>query len=136
MIAVPDAVQVIETYSRIVGLPKPVPRDIGLLESALQRANLSIYGSEMYSGIHLKVAAVIDAISRSHPLLDGNKRLAVVASDMIYLGNDYEYVGGDDDDDLFVHVATGMLSLDEVSARLAALWSPRVADEEAGPPGG
>jgi prophage maintenance system killer protein len=44
--------------------------------------------------------AVIDSISRTHPLLDGNKRLGVVATFVIFTMNDYCYIGTDNDADL------------------------------------
>ncbi len=124
---VPNAAEVLETYARVAVLPTPQVRDIGLLESALQRANLTIYGNEVYRDPLVKVAAVIDSISRSHPLLDGNERLAVLTADMILLANGYRYVGGDRDDDLFVELAEHRLELPEIAGRLAGLWRSREA---------
>jgi death on curing protein len=124
---VPNAAEVLETYARIAALPTPRMRDIGLLESALQRANLTIYGNEVYDEPLVKVAAVVDSISRNYPLLDGNKRLAVLVADMILLTNGYRYVGEDADDDLFVDLAEHRLGLQEIADRLAALWARREA---------
>ncbi|PJJ55230.1 type II toxin-antitoxin system death-on-curing family toxin [Compostimonas suwonensis] len=106
-------------------LPTPVVRDIGLIESALQRGNLTIFGNEVYIGIHAKVAAVVDSLSRNHPLPDGNKRLAALASIMIYEGNGYRYVGADSDDDLFVDIARHDMGFRQIAVRFAALWEPR-----------
>ncbi|MCS5497945.1 Fic family protein [Cnuibacter physcomitrellae] len=117
----------LETYARVAVLPVPQVRDIGLLESALQRANLTIYGNEVYRGPLVKVAAVIDSISRNHPLLDGNKRLAVLTADMLLLANGYRYVGGDREDDLFVALAEHRLELPEIAERLSGLWVIRGA---------
>jgi death on curing protein len=124
---VPNSVDVLETYALLSVLPKPVVRDIGLLESALQRANLAVYGTEIYPDPFLKVAAVVDSISRNHPLLDGNKGLAVLVADMILLGNGYRYRGRDREDDLFVDLAEHRLELAEIAERLASLWAPRRA---------
>jgi death on curing protein len=126
-LAVPNAAQVLETYARLPILPTPVVRDLGLLESALQRANVTVYGNEVYSEPFVKVAAVIDSISRDHPLLDGNKRLAVLVADMILLGNRYRYTGSDREDDLFVELAEHRLELPEIARRLAGIWEAREA---------
>ncbi|MBK4347114.1 type II toxin-antitoxin system death-on-curing family toxin [Lacisediminihabitans changchengi] len=121
---VPDATQVLDVFVRSTLLFAPVPRDIGLIESALQRANLTMYGTEIYGDIHTKVAAVIDSISRTHPLLDGNKRLAATATFVIFSMNEYVYLGDDADADFYVAVAAEHLSLNEIADRLRELWAP------------
>jgi len=123
VIWVPDATQLLDVFVRSTLLFTPVPRDVGLIESALQRANLTIYGTELYGDIYTKVAAVIDSISRTHPLLDGNKRLAATAAFVIFTMNGYAYTGQDADADLYVAVAAEHLSLSEIAARLRDLWA-------------
>jgi death-on-curing protein len=54
-------------------------RDRSLLLSALA-APLPVFDEEVYAGPHEKAAALIAAINRNHPLLDGNKRLSWIAS--------------------------------------------------------
>ena len=53
-------------------------RDAGALASAIERPAQVVWGEEAYVGIHAKAAALLDAINRSHPLVDGNKRLSVL----------------------------------------------------------
>lgn len=122
MIWVPNATQLLAVYLRSGLLIKPSPRDLGLIESALQRANLSMYGTELYMDIHTKVAAVIDSIARTHPLLDGNKRLSVVATFVIFTMNGYSYAGQDKDTDFYVAIAAEHLSLEAIADHLRELW--------------
>ena len=50
-------------------------RDIGLLESAVNRPSTSIYGQEAYESFAEKVAALMHSLASNHALIDGNKRL-------------------------------------------------------------
>lgn len=122
MIRVPNSAQLLEVFTKSKLLIKPVFRDIGVIESALQRANLELYGSEMYVDIHTKVAAVIDSISRTHPLVDGNKRLGVVAAFVIFTMNGYRYIGTDNDAEFYVSIAAEHLALEDIAAHLRTLW--------------
>ena len=122
MIWVPNATQLLDVYVRSDLLIKPIPRDLGLIESALQRANLTMYGTELYIDIHTKVAAVIDSIGRTHPLLDGNKRLSVVATFVIFTMNGSSYAGQDNDADFYVTIAAEHLSLEAIADHLRELW--------------
>jgi prophage maintenance system killer protein len=69
------------------------------------------------------------SISRTHPLLDGNKRLGVVAAFVIFTVNDYRYVGTDNDADFSVRIAAEHLALEVIAARLRTLWLPGEARE-------
>ena len=124
MIWVPNSAQLLEVFTKSNLLIKPVFRDIGVIESALQRANLELYGTEMYIDIHTKVAAVTDSISRTHPLLDGNKRLAVAATFVIFTMNNYRYVGSDNEADFYVSIAAEHLALEDIAEHLRTLWLP------------
>jgi death-on-curing protein len=55
-------------------------RDVGLLESASARPRSTAFGEDAYPSIHLKAAAMLHSIARNHPLVDGNKRLALAAT--------------------------------------------------------
>jgi|SRR5665213_3572956 len=51
-------------------------RDVGLLDSALNRPRSSAFGEEAYSTLSLKAAALLHSMTKNHALVDGNKRLA------------------------------------------------------------
>lgn len=55
-------------------------RDIGLLDSALHRPRSSFAGVEPYEGVPAKAAALMHSLLRNHALVDGNKRLAWLAT--------------------------------------------------------
>jgi death on curing protein len=64
-------------------------RDRGLLESALAQPFQSVCGQDAYPDVHLKAAAVLRAVQRNHPLIDGNKRLVLVAALFVLADEDW-----------------------------------------------
>lgn len=114
-----DLEDVLHVATRTLGA-EPVVRDYGLLESALARPQASAFGEEAYSGIYQQAAALLHSLARNHPLVDGNKRLALAATIAflaingvrLTLSNDQAY-------DLVISVATG--ELDDVVAIATAL---------------
>lgn len=127
MIRLPSAEGVIEVYAALapLGAPRPIIRngDVGLLESCIQRAETTVYGVEAYPSIHDKVAAIVDSISRTHPLIDGNKRLAYVVTVMVYSANGHVSTATASQADLYVEIARGIHSVAEIAARLRATWT-------------
>ncbi len=101
-----------------------VVRDAGLLAAAAARPAATVFGADAYAGLHAKAAAVMESIIRSHPLVDGNKRLAWVA---LVVTHDINGVRIDVDDDeafaLTMAVAAGEAGLDDITAALDR-WSP------------
>jgi len=55
-------------------------RDVGLLDSAVARPRSSAFGEDAYPSISLKAAALLHSITNNHALVDGNKRLAWLAT--------------------------------------------------------
>jgi death-on-curing protein len=55
-------------------------RDIGLLDAALGRPRSTVFGNDAYPTLALKAAALLHSLAKSHPLVDGNKRLAWLAT--------------------------------------------------------
>jgi death-on-curing protein len=95
-------------------------RDAGLLESAAARPRSTAFGEDAYPSIHLKAASLLHSIARNHPLVDGNKRLALAATIAFYglnglrltLSNDEAY-------ELVMAVAAGELDdVDSIARRL------------------
>jgi death on curing protein len=95
-------------------------RDIGLLESAVHRPRTSVLGQDAYPDLLTKAAALLHSLARNHPLVDGNKRLAWLATYVFLAKNDVVLDPGDDEAyDLVVAVASG--AIDDVTAIAAAL---------------
>lgn len=63
----------------------PERRDVGLLESALARPPATAFGDDAYADLHAKAAALLHSLAGNHPLVDGNKRLALAAT-VAFLG--------------------------------------------------
>ena len=83
-------------------------RDVGLLESALGRPRATAYGQDAYPDIHTKAAALLHSLATNHGLVDGNKRLAWVATRLFYGMNGWDIVAGPEEKfDLVMAVASG-----------------------------
>ena len=94
-------------------------RDLGLLDSAAARPRSSAFGENAYPSIDLKAAALLHSIARSHALVDGNKRLAWLAT-VVFLDLNDQTPDLDDDDafDLVMDAAQGTVEVEEIAARL------------------
>jgi death-on-curing protein len=95
-------------------------RDWGLLESALARQKASAFGRDAYPDIWQKAAALLESLSRSHPLIGGNKRLAWVSTRLFLAINELDLIAVDaQEGDKFVRsVAQGVLELADVATQL------------------
>ncbi len=95
-------------------------RDIGLLESALARAQ-NILAYEPDADIARLAAAYGFGIAKNHPFVDGNKRTALVATRTYLLLNGYELRATPADKYLtFIRLAEGSLTEDEFAEWLRA----------------
>ncbi len=65
----------------------PGIRDRGLLESAVQRPQMSVFGKPAYPTVFDKAAAVCHSLLFNHPFVDGNKRAAFAACHLTLLFN-------------------------------------------------
>ena len=105
-----------------LGVGGPVEiRDLGLLDAAVQRPRASVFGHEAYPDVYRKAAALLHSLASNHPLVDGNKRLAWLATAVFCAKNDVELDPTDDDAyDLVVAVASGAITdVDAIAERLA-----------------
>ena len=94
-------------------------RDLGLLDSAAARPRSSAFGEDAYPSISMKAAAFLHSITNNHALLDGNKRLAWLAT-TVFL--DLNSVAPDltDDEafDLVWEVASTSLDVESIASKL------------------
>jgi death-on-curing protein len=95
-------------------------RDIGLLESAVARPQASAFGEDAYPDLFLKAAALMESLARNHALIDGNKRLAWVATRyfLIRNGTDVRASSAVEGDRYVREVAQGMVELADIARRL------------------
>ena len=97
-------------------------RDIGLLDSAVHRPRVSVFGRDAYPGLDDKAAVLLESLVRNHALVDGNKRLGWLAVVVFYGLNNIDLDAPDDDAyDLVIAVASGTANYNEVATRLA-MW--------------
>ncbi|MDT7551252.1 MAG: death on curing protein [Actinomycetota bacterium] len=94
-------------------------RDVGLLVAAAGRPQSSAFGEDAYPTLALKAGALLHSLAGNHPLVDGNKRLAWLAT-VVFL--DLNGSRPDVDDDaafqLVMEVAAGSMDATEIAARL------------------
>jgi death-on-curing protein len=93
--------------------------DIGLLDSAALRPRSSTFGEDAYPSLQLKAAALLHSVARNHALVDGNKRLAWLAT-VVFLDLNGHAADLDDDRafDLVMDAARGDVSVAEIASRL------------------
>ena len=102
-------------------------RDVGLLDSAAARPRSSAFGNDAYPTLPLKAAALLHSLAGNHPLVDGNKRLAWLAT-VVFLDLNRHLADLADDAafSLVVDVASGARDVTEIAVRLrvAAIGPP------------
>jgi death-on-curing protein len=102
--------RVIEEFGGDVGL-----RDRGFLESAAAMPRSAFGGRVLHPRLTGKAAAYFFHLCPNHPLVDGNKRVAVAVSELFLLVNHHELVADDKDvERLAMGVAGGKVSKDQV----------------------
>jgi death-on-curing protein len=117
--------QAIRIARTAVGGPVYV-RDVGLLEAAIHRPKASVLGQDAYPDLFTKAAALLHSLARSHPLVDGNKRLAWLATYVFCAKNGLELDADDDAAyDLVVGVASGAIDEIEEIARILEQFACR-----------
>ncbi len=104
--------KLVEASGGSVGL-----RDIGLVESALARAQASFGMVEAHPGVIRKAAAVGCGLVQNHGFVDGNKRIGMAVMLLILKRNAVSIVCSQQDViSLGLNVAQKKMDVDEVSA--------------------
>jgi death-on-curing protein len=100
-------------------------RDVGLLDSACHRPRASFLGQEAYPTLTGKAAALMHSLAGNHPLTDGNKRLALLATVVFLRINGYVLDLTDDEAfALTMSVAAGQLGADGIQQQLRLAHAP------------
>lgn len=94
-------------------------RDLGLLDSAMARPRSSAFGQDAYPTMDLKAGALLHSLARNHSLVDGNKRLAWLAT-VVFLDLNSLTPGISHGDafDLVMEASQGRIDADEIATRL------------------
>lgn len=94
-------------------------RDVGLLDAAAMRPQSSSFGTDAYPGLALKAAALLHSIVRNRALVDGNKRLAWLAT-VVFAELNSQPIRMSDDAafDLVMSAAAGEVDVEEIADAL------------------
>ncbi len=102
---------------RILGIG-PI-RDVGLLDSAVNRPRSSAFGEDAYATISLKAAALLQSMSKNHSLVDGNKRLTWLSTVVFCdLNGKAPQLTDDEAFQLVYDVARSRLDVEVIAGRL------------------
>ncbi|MEV0244123.1 type II toxin-antitoxin system death-on-curing family toxin [Streptomyces sp. NPDC050674] len=102
----------------------PEARAPGLLASAVHRPRARMFGTAAYDDLYEQAAALLHALATNHPLVDGNKRTAWLATATFLALNGVDTAGVDQDAayTLVVDVASGAEGeVGEIAGRLRGL---------------
>ena len=109
----------IKTYGGLQGI-----RDLAGLESALEQPWLEVFGQALHPTVELRAAAIVFHISRNHPFLDGNKRVAWACMETFLFLEGFALEMSDDDAyDLVNRIAQGEFEKPEIALRLLAVMT-------------
>lgn len=102
-------------------LGAPGIRDVGLLDSACARPQATAFGDDAYPTLPLKAAALTHSIVTNHALVDGNKRMGLIALRLFLGMNDHDLVASQDEKfDLIMAIAGGGLrDVEQIAERIA-----------------
>jgi death-on-curing protein len=100
-------------------------RDLGLLDSACHRPQATLLGQDAYPTLRSKAAALMHSLACNHALVDGNKRLALLATVVFLRINGYSLDLTDDEAfDLTMSIAAGQLDADGIQLKLRLAQAP------------
>jgi len=100
-------------------------RDLGLLDSACHRPKASFFGRDAYPTVPAKAAALMHSLACNHALVDGNKRLALLATAVFLRINGYTLDLTDDEAfDLTMSIAAGQLDTEGIQKQLRVAQAP------------
>lgn len=96
----------------------PGLRDRGRLEAAAARPQMTFGGEDLYPDLAAKAAALMHSLVTNHPFVDGNKRVGVMAAELLLVVNGHDLEAEDNDlVELTFGVARG-----EISSEALAIW--------------
>jgi death-on-curing protein len=93
-------------------------RDRGGLESAVARPQMTFGGEDLYPDLASKAAALMHSVVMNHPFVDGNKRVGLMAMELLLNVNGQDLEAEDDE----VVEVTLAVARGEVSAEALAIW--------------
>ncbi len=90
-------------------------RDVGALNSAINRPFATFDKQELYPEPIEKSAAILESIVTNHPFIDGNKRTGYVLARLLLLKSGLDiYATQNDKYDLVIAVSKGELKFEQI----------------------
>ena len=92
--------------------------DLGLADSAIARPRAGFGDEESYPTIEAKAASLLFGLARNHAFIDGNKRIAVLATLQFLNSNgfDLDLSPAEEAFETVIQVASGHLTLENLTA--------------------
>ena len=117
-----DLEDLIALAADVVGNPPPI-RDVGLLGAAASRPRTTVFGEDAYPDLWQKAAALLQSILKNHALVDGNNRLAWLATAVFLEINDVAAIHVDNDAvyEFVMELAAGQDDVERIATRLRSL---------------
>lgn len=93
-------------------------RELGLIDSAVNRPKSTFDGEDLYPSLFAKAAALFHSVIFNHAFLDGNKRTAIASAAQFLFINGYEIKTSNEELENFtVEVVVKHLEIEEI-----AIW--------------
>jgi death-on-curing protein len=101
-------------------------RDIGLLQSAVERPKATFKGKDLYKDVFHKAAALMESLTNNHPFIDGNKRTSITSSSLFLQFNGYILNTSQKNLEKF----TLQMATDKTSLQDAVAWFKKNSDKK------
>jgi death-on-curing protein len=96
-------------------------RDLGALQSAVAQPRMTFAGQDLYATLTEKAAALCYSLAMNHPFVDGNKRVAHYAMEMLLFLNGHELAASvSKAEALMLKLAAGAATREELVAWISA----------------
>ena len=102
--------KLIETYGGTQGI-----RDMGLLESSLNRPFATFDELDLYITPIEKAAALLESLLINHPFIDGNKRIAYTVARLFLMSSGIDIQATINEKyDFIIQIAKGEISIEQI----------------------
>lgn len=111
------AAEIFDLHRRVIGQSGGSEglRDRGGLLSAVAKPKMTFGGEELYPSVVEKAGVLAVSLTRNHPFIDGNKRVAHAAMEVFLALNGLEIEASvDEQEELMLELAAGNLDTEEV----------------------
>jgi death on curing protein len=90
--------------------------DLGLLQSAVARPQVTFDGQDLYPDLFLKAAALLESLIGNHAFVDGNKRTAIISAGLFLHLNGYRLKASNQQlEDFTLACAQHLVSIDQMT---------------------